>query len=245
MRHNRGMDPESSEQPRETPRERIPIGRAAFLGTVAAGALGVAALSALGGGVSRAVGEAGSVIPGLDAVAPADGWRIYTVQEPMPTFDPATYALRVDGLVERPVTLAWADVRALPHVDRVSDFHCVTGWSVEQVRWRGLEPRTVVDLVRPRAEARHVTFHSLEEPYVDQLTLEQFLLPDVVLATGMDGRGLARAHGAPMRLVMPRMYGYKSVKWVGRIEFAAAAEPGYWEQRGYDADAWVDGHASA
>ena len=223
----------------------IPIGRAAFLGTVAAGALGVAVLTALGGDVSRAVSGAGSAIPGLDAIAPADGWRIYTVQEPMPTFDPATYALTVDGLVERPVRLSWSQVRDLPHVERVADFHCVTGWSVEDVRWRGVEPQAIVDLVRPRADARHVTFHSLEQPYVDQLTLDQLLLPDVLLATGMDGRGLARAHGAPLRLVVPRMYGYKSVKWVGRIEFSAQAAPGYWEQRGYDADAWVDGDAPA
>ena len=106
-------------------------------------------------------------------------------------------------------------------------------------------PQAIVDLVRPRADARHVTFHSLEQPYVDQLTLDQLLLPDVLLATGMDGRGLARAHGAPLRLVVPRMYGYKSVKRVGRIEFSAQAAPGYWEQRGYDADAWVDGDAPA
>ena len=230
--------------PQETPRRSIPLGRAAFLSTVAAGALGVAGLSAFGG-VGRAVGSAGSAIPGLDAIAPGDGWRIYNVQDPMPTFDPAAYTLEIGGLVERPVRLSWQDVQALPHVDRVADFHCVTGWSVDHVHWRGIAPQTLLDLVRPQPTARFATFRSLEQPYVDQLSLDQLLVPDVLLATGMDGRPLSRPHGAPLRLVVPRMYGYKSVKWVGRIDIAAQAAPGYWEQRGYDADAWVGGHAPA
>jgi DMSO/TMAO reductase YedYZ molybdopterin-dependent catalytic subunit len=238
------MDPDAREQPREVPPHRLPIGRAAFLATVGAGALGVAALSVFGG-VGRAVGDAGGAIPGLDAIAPQDGWRIYNVQDPMPTFDPASYVLEIGGLVERPVRLSWADVEALPRVDRTADFHCVTGWSVDRVRWQGIAPRAIVDLVRPHADARHVAFHSLERPYVDWLTLDQMLLPDVLLATRMDGGPLSRPHGSPLRLVVPRMYGYKSVKWVGRIDFASRAQPGYWEQRGYDADAWVDGHAPA
>lgn len=214
-----------------------PIGRRAFLGVVAAGIAGIAAgpwigdrLSGLGGGLP---GDLGAVLPG------GDGWRIYSIATPFPRFDPAAYALSVTGAVERPTRLAWADLTALPAVDQTSDFHCVTGWSVDDVRWRGIRPRTLIELVRPRPEARWVSFISLEEPYVDQLTLEQFLLPDVLVASHMDDAPLTREHGAPLRLVVPRMYGYKSVKWLAGIRFDTDKQTGYWESNGYDADAWV------
>lgn len=232
------MDPER-EQPTPTPRERLPLGRAAFLGTIAAGALGVAALSRIGGaGVGSLVASAGDAV-GMQEIVPTDGWRIYNVQDPMPTFDPAAYRLRIDGLVEQPVDLTWDDVQSLAMVDHVSDFHCVTGWSVAQVHWRGVLPSTLHDLVRPKPEAKYVTFGSLEEPYFDQLTRGQFGLDGVLVATHMDGQPLTRVHGAPLRLVIPQMYGYKGVKWLNRITYEAEANPGYWETRGYDADAWV------
>ena len=82
-------------------------------------------------------------------------------------------------------------------------------------------------------------FVSAEVPYQDSLTLEQALLPDVMLAYEMDGKPLSRPHGAPVRLVMPEMYGYKSVKWVNRIELGTTMQLGYWEQNGYDVDAWL------
>lgn len=157
----------------------------------------------------------------------------------MPTFDPATYALEITGLVDNPVRLTWNEVQALPMRESVSDFHCVTGWSVPDVHWKGIVPATLIDLVKPKPAATHVTFRSLEEPYFDQLTLEQFQLPQVLLAAEMDRKPLVRVHGAPLRLVIPQMYGYKGVKWVASISFDGEAEPGYWETRGYDADAWV------
>jgi DMSO/TMAO reductase YedYZ molybdopterin-dependent catalytic subunit len=224
------------EHPRETSRERIPLGRAAFLGTIAAGVVGVGVLSKLGG---AGLGSLASDVPGLDAIAPSSGWRIYNVKDPMPVFDPATYALEIGGLVEQPVRLSWDEVQQLPMRESVSDFHCVTGWSVPDVHWNGILPSTLIDLVRPKPEAAYVTFQSLEEPYYDQLTMEQFKLPHVLLATHMDRKPLVRVHGAPLRLVIPQMYGYKGVKWVSSIRFEAEEDPGYWETRGYDADAWV------
>jgi len=93
---------------------------------------------------------------------------------------------------------------------------------VNDVRWEGVRSRTLVDLVQPHRDTRWVTFHSMEEPYVDQISLDQFLLADVMLARHMDGKPLTRAHGAPLRLVIPEMYGYKGVKWVKRLhEFSA------------------------
>jgi DMSO/TMAO reductase YedYZ molybdopterin-dependent catalytic subunit len=119
----------------------------------------------------------------------------------------------------------------------------VTGWSVQDVRWAGVRFRDVLARARPRSHARVLTFVSAERPYVDTLALEQAELADAMLAYEMDGKPLRREHGAPVRVVIPEMYGYKNVKWVERITVGARAGPGYWEQRGYDVDAWV-GHSN-
>lgn len=219
-----------------------PIGRRVFLGTMGLG------LSSLlwGDAAWRAVGDATAplarVVPAAvrDALpAPSDGWRIYAVNPPFPEFDPSTWRLTVTGLVAEPASLSLDDVKRLPRTEQVSDFHCVTGWSVPDVRWTGVRISDLLARVAPEARARALSFVSLEEPYVDTLTLRQALLPDVMLAYAMDGRPLTREHGAPVRVVMPKMYGYKGVKWLARIDVTDVVAPGYWEQRGYDSDAWV------
>ena len=214
---------------RPTPESGLRIGRAAFLGTVAAGLAGIAIAPRFDRFWTRA----------SEALLSDGGWRIYSVASPMPRFDPDGYRLTIGGAVRRPADLGWDEVAALPAERQVSDFHCVTGWSVEDVRWRGVRGTALSALVEPLPEARYVTFASMEEPYTDQLTLEQFHLPDVLLATHMDDAPLSRAHGAPLRLVVPAMYGYKSVKWVRAISFDTQPHTGYWEARGYSTDAWV------
>jgi DMSO/TMAO reductase YedYZ molybdopterin-dependent catalytic subunit len=211
------------------------LGRAAFLGVTVAG------LSSLVWGRSAWEAASGVLPDSVGAVLPqpTGGWRIYTVAATMPRFDPGAYRLRVDGLVQRPVSLALADLEALPVAEQVSDFRCVTGWTVEDVRWTGVGIRDVLAAAGPLPSGAALSFVSAERPYVDSLTLEQALLPDVMLAWGMDGRPLQRPHGAPLRLVMPRMYGYKNVKWVERIVVTREPIVGYWEERGYDRDAWV------
>lgn len=211
------------------------LGRAAFLGVTVAG------LSSLVWGRSAWEAASGLLPDSIGAVLPepTSGWRIYTVAATMPTFDPATYRLRVEGLVQRPLSLSLSDLRSLPVAEQVSDFRCVTGWTVEDVRWKGVRIRDVLAPAGPLPSGAALSFVSAEQPYVDSLTLEQALLPDVMLAWGMDGRPLERPHGAPLRLVMPRMYGYKSVKWVERIVVTREPVVGYWEQRGYDRDAWI------
>jgi DMSO/TMAO reductase YedYZ molybdopterin-dependent catalytic subunit len=156
-----------------------------------------------------------------------------------PNIPLSRWHLRVDGAVENPLDLSWQDLLALPQAEDVSDFHCVTGWSVPKVHWKGVRFRDLFAAARPKPRARAVVFHSAEEPYVDSLELDQALLADVMLAHSLDGRPLSQAHGAPARLVIPEMYGYKGVKWVKRIELAPAYVSGYWEQRGYDSDAWI------
>jgi DMSO/TMAO reductase YedYZ molybdopterin-dependent catalytic subunit len=157
----------------------------------------------------------------------------------MPDPDPATFRLTIGGLVDRPASLSLADLRAMPRADQVSDFHCVTGWSVTGVRWGGVRIRDLLDHVGASKSAQGLRFVSAETPYDDSLTVKQALLPDVMLAYAMDGGPISRPHGAPLRLVMPQMYGYKSVKWVEHIEVQSDTGPGYWEQHGYDADAWL------
>ena len=170
---------------------------------------------------------------------PSAGWRIYTVASSMPRYDPATWRLTIDGLVGKPQSYDIDALRSLPRAEQVSTFHCVTGWSVQNVHWAGVRFGDLLGAAQPLPSARVLSFVSAERPYVDTLTVEQAGLADVMLAYEMDGKPLERAHGAPVRVVIPEMYGYKNVKWVERITLRATDEPGYWEQRGYDEDAWV------
>jgi DMSO/TMAO reductase YedYZ molybdopterin-dependent catalytic subunit len=225
--------PDADEQP-----ERA-IGRRAFLAAVG---FGLSSL-AWGGAAADVVAQSTRLLPEpVRALIPfGKGWRIYAVDPPYPTFDPATWRLEITGLVERPQRLTHAQLLALPRVEQTSDFVCVTGWSVDDVRWSGVRFADLLALARPLPAARALRFESLEQPYVDTLTLDQALSPDALLAHGMDGAALERKHGAPARVVMPRMYGYKGVKWVRRIVVTDRVSDGYWQQRGYDRDAWIGG----
>src|SRR5207253_2698952 len=158
-----------------------------------------------------------------------DGRPLYTVAASMPRFDPATWRLQIDGLVEQPQSLTHDELRRLPRAEQVTTFHCVTGWSVKNVHWAGVRFRDLLAPARPHANGTVLTFVSAEKPYVDTLTLRQAELHDAMLAYEMDGKPLAREHGAPVRVVIPEMYGYKNVKWVERITVADQVEPGYWE----------------
>jgi len=210
------------------------LGRAAFLGLLGAGAAGLF----LG---RDAVGALGRIVPdSVESIVPTSGWRIYTIGSSVPRLDPVAYRLTVDGAVERPVTYTLDDLRALPRAEQVSDFHCVTGWVVENVRWGGVRLHDVLAEAGVRPDAKALRFVSAEVPYDDTLTLPQAFGRDVLLALDMDGEPLSHGHGYPARVVMPRMYGYKSVKWVTRIEARTTyTDLGYWEQNGYDKDAWI------
>jgi DMSO/TMAO reductase YedYZ molybdopterin-dependent catalytic subunit len=209
--------PEPDEQREGRPRRLIP--RARFLGLIAGG-LAVGALS-------------------MRAFALVDGWRENTVESSRPVFDPESYRLTIDGLVERPLTVDYDALRALPTVRQVSDFHCVEGWKVPNAQWDGVRFQTLADLVGPLPESRFVTFHSLGGVYRDALTVDQAMLPDVMIAYDLDGAPLSQVRGSPARLVMPRMFGYKGPKWVTRIEFRDRRDVGYWERRGWRVDAWI------
>jgi DMSO/TMAO reductase YedYZ molybdopterin-dependent catalytic subunit len=210
-------------------------GRGLFLATVAGGLSSLVWGRPVWSRVSAALAPIDQLVP----FVPTSGWRIYTVSGSMPTFDAATWRLHVGGLVENELDLDYEHLRGLPRATQVSDFHCVTGWTVRNVRWTGVRLADVFAGARPTAHAHALQLTSAEIPYVDYLTMKQALLPDVMLAYEMNGRPLPREHGAPLRLVIPEMYGYKNVKWLSRIDLVAKAEAGYWENLGYDRDAWV------
>lgn len=214
------------------------LGRRAFFGVVGLGLSGLL----WGDHVARLVARSTAVLPApvRSAIPIGEGWRIYAVNPPFPRFDRATWHLTIDGLVERPQRFTLDELLALPAARQVSDFHCVTGWSVPGVHWRGVRFGDLLASAGVLPNATALAFVSAEEPYVDTLTLEQIrAAPDAMLALEMDGAPLTREHGAPARLVMPQMYGYKGVKWVKRITVTDTVHDGYWEQRGYDRDAYV------
>jgi DMSO/TMAO reductase YedYZ molybdopterin-dependent catalytic subunit len=212
------------------------IGRGVFLATVAGG---VSSLFWGKAAWTRVTGVVSPVAETLVPVLPSSGWRIYSVADHLPTFDRTSWRLKIGGLVGRPLALDYAALRRLPRVEQVSTFHCVTGWTVKNVHWAGVRIADAIGPAQPRSRARALRFVSAEKPYVDYLTLDQSRLHDVLLAYEMDGKPLSRAHGAPLRLVIPDMYGYKNVKWLERIDLVPEAEAGYWEALGYDRDAWV------
>jgi DMSO/TMAO reductase YedYZ molybdopterin-dependent catalytic subunit len=143
---------------------------------------------------------------------------------------PASPALRIGGDVDQPFELAVSELASLPRHEQVSDFHCVTTWSKLALRWGGVRLRDVYEqLVVPRARAhascRYLVIRGLDG-YRISLSLEDALQPDVMLADRLDGRPLPLEHGAPLRLVAPQHYGYKSVKHVAAIELTPSAVRG-------------------
>ena len=210
------------------------LGRGAFLGTVG---LGLASLF-YGRSFTDALGK---LVPdSVQAIVPTGGWRIYTIGSGLPNVDPEAYRLTIGGEVGRPASYTLTDLRKMKLETQVSDFHCVTGWTVKNVTWHGIRLHKLFDRAGLKPSAKALRFVSIEQPYDDSLTLDQAFLPDVMLALDMDGKPVSRAHGGPVRLVIPDMYGYKSVKWLGAIEAIDTADyMGYWEQRGYDVDAWL------
>jgi DMSO/TMAO reductase YedYZ molybdopterin-dependent catalytic subunit len=147
------------------------------------------------------------------------------------------WQLVVDGACEAPLTLSFADLMELPQVELEADFHCVTGWSVMDLAYRGVRLETVLALACPRAEATHLMAHA-SDGYSANLPLEEALKPDVLLVHAIDGAPLARAHGGPVRVVTPQLYAWKGAKWIARLELMTHDRRGYWEIRGYSNTAY-------
>lgn len=167
-------------------------------------------------------------------------FRVYTVT-PIPSFSNANWSFRVDGLVERAQIWNWEQFVKLARTVQVSDFHCVTGWSVYKNTWEGIPLKHFLEKAGVKPGAHSVKFYSGDGVYTDAITLEQAQMDDIMIAVMHDGKPIPADLGGPVRLVIPQMYAYKSVKWLNRIEVIDSEHIGYWEERGYDKDAWLSG----
>ncbi len=149
--------------------------------------------------------------------------------------------LRVYGLVENELNLDWAAFQALPQINDVSDFHCVTRWSQLDMQWRGVQVRELLNLAKPLTQAKFATMHGYDG-YTTNLPIEALLDDDVLVAHQWNGQLLTRDHGGPARMVVPKRYAWKGAKWLKAIELHEYDRPGFWEVRGYhnDADPWLE-----
>ena len=142
------------------------------------------------------------------------------------------WMLIVDGLVESPLRWSWEDFRAQPEFRATSDIHCVTTWSRYDNHWAGVSAKHLLALIRPKPEAKYVIFHSFDT-YTTNVPLAAFDDDDALLAHTWEGEAIPREHGGPLRVVIPKLYFWKSAKWLKRIELTAEDRPGFWEVRGY------------
>lgn len=252
-RETEGMHPAGVPQPIYTRRAFI---RGA-IGVGLAVTLGPSFLKWLGNSIGSVGGtqtidklienDANMLVPApqpLPASAPPLGggavgqFRVYTVT-PIPEFTNDNWSFMIDGLVEHSFKWDWKQFVELKRTVQVSDFHCVTGWSVYKNTWEGIPLKELLKKAGVKPGAQTVKLYSGDGVYTDTLTLEQADMDDVMVAVMHDGKPIPSDLGGPVRLVVPKMYAYKSVKWLNRIELIEGEHIGYWEQRGYANDAWV------
>jgi DMSO/TMAO reductase YedYZ molybdopterin-dependent catalytic subunit len=147
------------------------------------------------------------------------------------------WRLAVDGACLAPYAIGWEELLALPQVDLDADFHCVTGWSILDLAFRGVRLEDILALASPAAEATHVMCHG-HDGYSTNLPLEEAVKPDVLVAHAIEGKPISRERGGPVRVVTPQLWAWKGAKWLSRIELMTHDRRGYWEIRGYSNTAW-------
>lgn len=217
-----------------------PVGRRVVLGMLGLGALGVAFGSRIQSGIDSVLAPIERIDPsGLTGLLPGAYFRIYTVTDGFPYESDTAYRLTVDGLVDHPLDLTLADLQDRPATSLVRDFQCVTGWRVPKVHWRGVLLSDLLAEAGVQPSAKALRFYSFDGVYTESLTLAEAHRPDVMAAYSMSGAPLSRDHGGPVRLYVAPMYGYKSLKWMSRIELVDRVVPGYWEHYGYAVEGWV------
>ena len=168
-------------------------------------------------------------------------WPVLDAQGP-PRIDLDTWTLGVSGLVKSELSFDRKEFRALPRVQVFADMHCVTRWSRLGNVWEGVATREILRRAEALPEARFVVVHGYDHGFTTNLPLEALAAEDVLLADTHDGQPISLEHGAPLRLVVPRLYAWKSAKWVKRIELVSEDEPGFWERAGYHdvGDPWKE-----
>ena len=155
--------------------------------------------------------------------------------------DLKSWRLTVGGLVEKPVSLRFDEIQSFPKKAQTKNFICVEGWGLDNQKWEGVHLEEIFSKVKISPKTRFITFHATGGQYSDSLSLQEALEPDTLLAYKLNGKDLLPENGYPLRLVIPRMYGYKGVKWVDRIVFTEKQETGYWEKFGYPVDGSIPG----
>ncbi|MFF7980868.1 molybdopterin-dependent oxidoreductase [Streptomyces sp. NPDC007901] len=234
------MNSERSEEPRRA-EEGTPVGRRVFLGTIGLGAFGLVTAPVLQRVTESVLGTFSGKDPtGLTGLLPnGGGFRYYSVTGSVPTKTAANYQLKIDGLVDKPRTYTLDDLRALPQTRLVKDVQCVTGWRVPDTPFDGVRLSHLLDLAGVRDTAKAIRFTCFDGAYTESLTLDQARRPDVLVALRMQNKDIGHDHGGPVRLYVAPMYFYKSAKWLSGITVTDKVRPGYWENLGYDVDAWV------
>jgi DMSO/TMAO reductase YedYZ molybdopterin-dependent catalytic subunit len=213
------------------------VGRRIVLGMLGLGAVGIAVGASAQSAVTRVLGPVNAQIGGL--IPAAGGFRYYSVVDSVKRRTPETYKLGVTGMVTSPRSFTFAQLQEMPQTQITKDFQCVTGWRVPGVQWSGVALPDLLDAVGVDPKATAVRFDSFDGVYTESLTMDQARRRDVLVATTMLGAPVTHDHGGPVRLFAAPMYGYKSLKWLGGIELTNKVVPGFWEDRGYDVDAWV------
>ena len=160
---------------------------------------------------------------------------------PRPLFNRETWRFRIFGEVEKERALSWDEFLALPNVEVLADFHCVTRWSKENMLWEGVSTKAIYELVKPDPEAKFLMIHCMEG-YTTNVQLEYFLKEDSLFAYNLNGKPMEPEHGYPLRLVIPQLYAWKSAKYVNGVEFMLENNLGFWEVRGYHikGDPWKE-----
>lgn len=153
-----------------------------------------------------------------------------------------SWRLEITGLVERSVTFTWEEFRSLPRVRVFADFHCVTRWSRLGNVWEGVSTREIMNRAGVRPEAQFALPLGYDGGWTTNLPLEHFLADDALFADMHDGAPLDPDHGGPVRLIVPRLYAWKSAKWIKGVALSAKDKSGYWEQGGYHdrGDPWSE-----
>lgn len=219
-----------------------PVGRRVVLGLLGLGAIGVVAGTKVQDGLSRVLAPIQQRDPtGLTSLIPlGNTWRYYSVTGSVEPRDAASYTLKVSGLVDNPTSYSWDDLEAMRQTSFTETFHCITGWHVPDVPWAGVKLADLLDRAGPADSAKGVRFSSFDGTYTVNLTMEEALADDVIVALQMYGEPITHDHGGPVRIYAGSMYGYKSTKWLSEIEVTRENSPGYWESRGYPMDGTVD-----
>jgi DMSO/TMAO reductase YedYZ molybdopterin-dependent catalytic subunit len=217
-----------------------PIGRRVFLSLLGLGAAGVVAGAKVQDWVGNVLAPIEAKDPtGFLSLLPFGQYRYYSITGSFPSRSHSQYKLQVAGLVDQPFTISYNELTAMPRTKVTRDFQCVTGWRVPNQEWTGVQLSKLLDRAGVKPEATALRFVSFDGEYTESLTLSQARRPDVLVAYELEGKPLSSNHGGPARLYVAPMYGYKSCKWLERIELTARVEPGYWEHNGYDVDGWV------